>query len=103
VKSPVPVSQENVAIRLCGAPIRRFRLVYGIFVLATKRHKHLKKKRPLPQGSGPSLGRKRQSHLRGRIQTSSRFVEWWTSFKGSTKKSHEQGQKSSYQTDIART
>ena len=35
VKSPVPVSQENIANRLCGAANRHFWLVYGIFVLAT--------------------------------------------------------------------
>ena len=73
-------------------------LVYGIFVLATQRHKHLKKKRPPPSGSGPSLGRKRQSHDRGRNQSTSRVIEWRTSFKGSIKKSREQGQKSGYQT-----
>jgi hypothetical protein len=88
---------------LCDAAIRHFRLVYGIFVLATKRHKHLKKKRPLPIGNGLSLGRKRQSHGGGRNQSPSQSVGWRTSFEGSIKKSQEQGQKSGYQTYIAQT
>jgi hypothetical protein len=88
---------------LCSAPIRHFRQVYGIFALAIQRHKLLQKKRPPPSGSGPRLGRKRQSHGRGRNQSPSRVVEWRTSFEGSIKKSQEQGQKSGYQTYIART
>jgi hypothetical protein len=71
-------------------------------MLASGQDKHLQKKRPPPSGSGPSLGRKRQSHGRGRNQSPSRVVEWLTSFEGSIKKSHELGQKSGYQTDIAR-